>query len=270
MKLAWDQYALDAATPQPRVPEFRTRSDTCMESDSGKRAKECGVRDRRYSVRHPFAADARLATQVNSVWQEHNQGLYCYLKKDVGASLDGRSGSIRRRFGQEGHWIEVASHGLEQTPVPQGEFDPERGRKSSKAGTLGFERMRKFGHECLVVLQDLQLPLQIGMQEIALRVGYLLERFGSTHHKLCTWLVRSTERAARKRCERKRVGNGDPGALQGQEVFLDERRASFDFSAFLHGGGQRKKFRRGEDLGDDALRRFGFATQCFRGRPLRR
>src|SRR6266576_1157781 len=77
MKLAWDQYALDAATPQPRVPEFRTRSDTCMESDSGKRAKECGVRDRRYSVRHPFAADARLATQVNSVWQEHNQGLYC-------------------------------------------------------------------------------------------------------------------------------------------------------------------------------------------------
>jgi len=45
MKLAWDQYAPDARyTPQPGVPEFATRSDTCMESDSGKRAKESSVR----------------------------------------------------------------------------------------------------------------------------------------------------------------------------------------------------------------------------------
>jgi hypothetical protein len=29
-----------------------------MESDSGKRAKESGVRNRRYSIRYPFAADA--------------------------------------------------------------------------------------------------------------------------------------------------------------------------------------------------------------------
>ena len=31
-----------------------------MESDSSKRAKESGVRDRRYSIRYPFAADAEM------------------------------------------------------------------------------------------------------------------------------------------------------------------------------------------------------------------
>jgi PilZ domain len=31
-----------------------------MESDSGKRAKESGVRDRRYSIRYPFAAGAEM------------------------------------------------------------------------------------------------------------------------------------------------------------------------------------------------------------------
>ena len=31
-----------------------------MESDSGKRAKESGVRNRRYSIRYPFAADAEM------------------------------------------------------------------------------------------------------------------------------------------------------------------------------------------------------------------
>src|SRR5229473_5152213 len=61
MKLSFDQYALDARyTPEPRVPGFAMRSDSCMESDSGKRAKESGVRDRRYSIRYPFAADAEM------------------------------------------------------------------------------------------------------------------------------------------------------------------------------------------------------------------
>ncbi len=31
-----------------------------MESDSSKRAKESGVRDRRYSIRYPFAADVEM------------------------------------------------------------------------------------------------------------------------------------------------------------------------------------------------------------------
>jgi hypothetical protein len=31
-----------------------------MESDSGRRAKESGERDRRYSIRYPFAADAEM------------------------------------------------------------------------------------------------------------------------------------------------------------------------------------------------------------------
>ena len=41
-------------------PEFGVRRFTHMESDSGKRAKESGVRDRRYSIRYPFAADAEM------------------------------------------------------------------------------------------------------------------------------------------------------------------------------------------------------------------
>jgi len=41
-------------------PEFGVRSDTHPESDSGKRAKESGVRDQRYSIRYPFAADAEM------------------------------------------------------------------------------------------------------------------------------------------------------------------------------------------------------------------
>jgi hypothetical protein len=36
------------------------RSDTCTESDNGKRARESGVRDRRYSIRYPFAANAEM------------------------------------------------------------------------------------------------------------------------------------------------------------------------------------------------------------------
>ena len=60
-ELAFDQYALDARySPEPRVPEFAMRNDTCMESDSGKRAKESGVRYRRYSIRHTFAAEGQM------------------------------------------------------------------------------------------------------------------------------------------------------------------------------------------------------------------
>jgi len=45
MKLALDQYALDARyIPEPHVPESAMRSDTCVESESAKRAKESGVR----------------------------------------------------------------------------------------------------------------------------------------------------------------------------------------------------------------------------------
>src|SRR5205814_388729 len=61
MRTAWDQYALDArCMPEPRVRGFAMRSDTRMESDSGKGAKESGVRDRRYSIRYPFAADVEM------------------------------------------------------------------------------------------------------------------------------------------------------------------------------------------------------------------
>ena len=41
-------------------PEFGVRSATDPESDSGKRAKESGVRNQRYSIRYPFAADAEM------------------------------------------------------------------------------------------------------------------------------------------------------------------------------------------------------------------
>src|SRR6267378_8375646 len=61
MKLALDQYALDVRyIPEPHVPESAMRSGTCVESESAKRAKESGVRNRRYSIRHPFAAQAEM------------------------------------------------------------------------------------------------------------------------------------------------------------------------------------------------------------------
>jgi hypothetical protein len=80
MKLAWEQYALDArSTPEPHVSEFAMRSDTCMESDSGKGAKESGVRGRRYSIRYPFAADAEMlelesGTRVSGVTSDLSLG----------------------------------------------------------------------------------------------------------------------------------------------------------------------------------------------------
>src|SRR5437879_3013556 len=36
------------------------RSDTRMESDNGKRARDSGVRDRRYLIRCPFAANVEM------------------------------------------------------------------------------------------------------------------------------------------------------------------------------------------------------------------
>jgi PilZ domain-containing protein len=60
MKLAY-QFALDARyTPEPYLTEFAMRSDNRMESETVRRAKESGVRDRRYSIRHPLAADAEV------------------------------------------------------------------------------------------------------------------------------------------------------------------------------------------------------------------
>jgi len=84
MKIAWDQYALDARyTAEPHVLEFAMRSETYMESDSGKRAKESGVRDRRYSIRYPFAADAEMldlesGTRVSGVTSDLSLG-GCFL-----------------------------------------------------------------------------------------------------------------------------------------------------------------------------------------------
>lgn len=60
-RIAWGQYALDVRhTPEQRVREFAMRSDTRTDSDSSKRTKESGVRDRRYSIRYPLAADAEV------------------------------------------------------------------------------------------------------------------------------------------------------------------------------------------------------------------
>src|SRR6266404_7616534 len=86
------------APPQrAHVPEFAMRSDTCMESDSGKRAKESGVRDRRYSIRYPFAADAEMlelqsGTRVSGVTSDLSAG-GCFVcaghPLEVGARVRG-------------------------------------------------------------------------------------------------------------------------------------------------------------------------------------
>jgi len=61
MKLDLNPFALDVGyAPEPCVPEVAMRSATRREPDSGKRAKESGVRDRRYSIRYPFTADVEM------------------------------------------------------------------------------------------------------------------------------------------------------------------------------------------------------------------
>jgi hypothetical protein len=60
MKLAY-QYALDARyAPEPYLTEFAMRSENRMESETVRRAKESGVRKRRYSIRHPLRAGAEV------------------------------------------------------------------------------------------------------------------------------------------------------------------------------------------------------------------
>jgi c-di-GMP-binding flagellar brake protein YcgR len=68
-----------------------------MESDGGKRAKESGVRNRRYSIRYPFAADAEMlelqsGSRVSGVTSDLSLG-GCFLcarrTLEVGARLRG-------------------------------------------------------------------------------------------------------------------------------------------------------------------------------------
>ncbi len=68
-----------------------------MESDGGKRAKESGVRTRRYSIRYPFAADAEMlelqsGSRVSGVTSDLSLG-GCFLcvrrTVEVGARVRG-------------------------------------------------------------------------------------------------------------------------------------------------------------------------------------
>jgi len=88
--------------------------------------------------------------------------------------------------------IRKLSCGAESVSSTVGQF--QTNPKIAEAGALSLERMRKLGGEFLGLPQDLEFPLQIGIEEIALRFGYPLERFGSAHHKRGTRLVGSTER----------------------------------------------------------------------------
>ena len=106
MKIAWDQYALDARyTAEPHVLEFAMRSETYMESDSGKRAKESGVRDRRYSIRYPFAADAEMlelesGTRVSGVTSDLSLG-GCFVCTRRSLEVRARVRATLTRGGQE-------------------------------------------------------------------------------------------------------------------------------------------------------------------------
>jgi PilZ domain len=68
-----------------------------MESDSGKPAKESGLRERRYAIRHPFAADAEMlelksGSRVSGVTSDLSPG-GCFVctrhALDVGARVRG-------------------------------------------------------------------------------------------------------------------------------------------------------------------------------------
>ncbi|SRR6266480_2786694 len=109
MKIAWDQYALDARyTAEPHVPEVAMRSDTCMESDSGKRSKESGVRDRRYSIRFPFAADAEMlelqsGTRVSGLTSDLSLG-GCFVCTRRCLEVRAR---VRATLTHEGHKVKM-------------------------------------------------------------------------------------------------------------------------------------------------------------------
>ncbi|SRR5216683_2063238 len=112
MKLTLDQYALDTRySLEPHVPEFALRSDTCMESDSGKRAKEFGVRDRRFSIRHPFAAEVEMlelksGSRVSGVTSDLSLGgcfVYARRTLEVGARVRG----TLTRVGQKAEMLAV-------------------------------------------------------------------------------------------------------------------------------------------------------------------
>jgi c-di-GMP-binding flagellar brake protein YcgR len=68
-----------------------------MESDGGKRAKESGVRNRRYSIRYPFAADAEMlelqsGSRVSGVTSDLSLGgcFVCVRRTlEVGARIRG-------------------------------------------------------------------------------------------------------------------------------------------------------------------------------------
>lgn len=68
-----------------------------MESDSGKRAKESGLRERRYAIRYPFTADAQMlelksGTGVSGVTSDLSLGgcFVCTRRRlEVGARVRG-------------------------------------------------------------------------------------------------------------------------------------------------------------------------------------
>jgi hypothetical protein len=109
MKLAWDQYALNARDiPEPRVPKIAMRRDTRMESDSGNRAKEPGVRDRRYSIRYPFAAEAEMlelesGTRVSGLTTDLSLG-GCFVCARRTLEVRAR---VRLTLTHEGHKVEM-------------------------------------------------------------------------------------------------------------------------------------------------------------------
>src|SRR6267143_188061 len=109
MKIAWDQYALDARyTAEPHVLEFAMRSDSGVESDSGKRAKESGVRDRRYSIRYPFAADAEMlelesGTRVSGVTSDLSlAGCFVFARRTLEAGA-----RVRATLTHEGQKVKM-------------------------------------------------------------------------------------------------------------------------------------------------------------------
>lgn len=82
---------------QKAVPIRLKRSNTLMESDSGKDAKQPGLREQRYTIRYPFAADAEMlelqsGTRLSGVTSDLSAG-GCFVcaghPLEVGARVRG-------------------------------------------------------------------------------------------------------------------------------------------------------------------------------------
>ena len=88
-----------------------------------------------------------------------------------------------------------------------------------------FQRMRILLAERLIRPQCIEFRLEIGMEQLALRLRELGNRFGGAHHECCARTIGSAECACGQGLEGERVVDGHPSVFQIGQIFVYERPA---------------------------------------------